>query len=143
VSLYSLLYVSRSLVTGQTAEVAVADIVGTARQRNAQLGVCGALLFTGARFAQVLEGARAAVEELMTSINRDPRHADIVIIQAGEIPRPRFAKWALAYSGPSIFVSRTVARALDEIARHGTQAKGEGLLKMLEEFPAERPALVS
>lgn len=136
-SLYSLLYVSRSLVTGQTGEIAVADIVGIARQRNAELVVCGALLFTGARFAQVLEGSRAAVEELMTSINRDPRHTDIVIIQAGEISRPRFAKWALAYSGPSIFVSRTVARALDEIATHGCEAKGEGLLKMLEEFPGE------
>ncbi len=136
-SLYSLLYVSRSLVTGQTGETAVADIVGIARQRNAELGVRGALLFTGARFAQVLEGSRAAVEELMTSIDRDPRHTDIVIIQAGDIPRPRFAKWALAYSGPSIFVSLTVARALDEIATHGCQAKGVGLLKMLEEFPGE------
>jgi Sensors of blue-light using FAD len=134
VPLYSLLYVSRSLVGGQTAQVAVADIVDVARRRNAALQVRGALLFTGARFAQALEGPRPAVEELMRSINRDARHTDIVVIHEGDVARPRFAKWALAYSGPSDFVGRTVDRALNEAATQGERARGRNLLRMLQEF---------
>ena len=135
-SVFSLLYVSRSLVHGQAAEIAVADIVSVARQRNLDLGVCGALLFTGTQFSQVLEGSRAGVEELMDSINRDPRHTDIVVIRQGDVPQARFARWTLAYCGPSAFVAQAVEAALDE-ASQGARARGEGLLRLLEEFSSE------
>lgn len=136
-SVYSLLYVSRSLVEGEAAEAAVADIVSVARQRNAELGVCGALLFTGTRFAQVLEGPRAHVEELMWSIDRDLRHTDIVIVHTENVLRPRFTRWALAYSGPSAFVGRTVEATLEDATRQGVGASGQGLIRMFEEFLAE------
>lgn len=135
-SSFSLLYVSRSLVSGQAAEIAVADIVSVGCRRNAELKVCGALLFTGTRFAQVLEGSRTHVEELMSSIRRDVRHKDIVIIEEGNVPRVRFVGWALAYSGPAAFVGRAVDRALDEATANGARARGERLLRMFEEFRA-------
>jgi len=131
--IYSLLYVSRALVRGAEAEAAVADIVRVARERNAELGVTGALAFTGERFAQVLEGPRAAVKELMVSINRDPRHEDIVIIREGPVAKARFAQWTLAYSGPWAFVGRTIIGALDEAPVPGRQ-KGASLLTLLKEL---------
>ena len=102
--------------------------------------MCGALLFTGARFAQVLEGPRAGVEELMDSINRDARHTDIVIIKQGDTPRRRFATWALAYCGPSAFVAQAVDRALEEAARPAMPAKGEALISLLKEFSSKSSA---
>jgi hypothetical protein len=133
-SAYSLLYVSRSLVHDDTAEVAIADIVTVSRRRNVDLGVCGALLFTGRKFAQVLEGPRVGVEELMASIVADGRHTDIITIQEGDIDRTRFSKWALAYCGPSAFVGRIVDQALDDAAALRSSARGETLLMLFEEF---------
>lgn len=130
---FSLLYVSRALVHGPEADCAVAEIVSVARERNGQLGVTGALLFTGDRFAQVLEGTRGAVKELMVRINRDARHTDIAIIREGTVAEARFAQWTLAYSGPSAFIDRTVARTLDEAFVSGRQ-RGDRLLRLLKEL---------
>ena len=130
---FSLLYVSRALVHGPEAEAAVADIVNVARQRNGQLEVTGALLFTGAHFAQVLEGTHGAVKELMVSINRDPRHTEITVIQEGAVAEARFAQWTLAYSGPSNFIDRTVARTLEEALVPG-RLRGHRLLRLLKEL---------
>lgn len=133
-TVYALLYVSKALLPETGAEAAVADIVVTSRQRNARLQVTGALLYSGAHFAQMLEGARASVEELMASIGRDPRHCEISIVREGPVARARFAHWRLAYAGPSSFVDRTIVQALDEMVAE--PRRGDGLIRMLEAFTA-------
>jgi len=138
VPVFSLLYVSRALVHGSEAVSTVADIVKLARERNGQLGVTGALLFTGDRFAQVLEGTRGAVKELMVSINRDPRHTDVTVIREGTVAEARFAQWTLAYSGPSAIIERMVAAALDEASVSGRQ-RGDRLLQLLKELTCGYP----
>jgi hypothetical protein len=101
----SLTYVSRSRL--QPGEQATVDaIVDVASSRNADLGVTGALLFTEVHFAQVLEGAPDAVEELMKSIEADPRHKDVTVLEHSAIDERRFPRWAMAYSGPSIYLDR-------------------------------------
>ncbi len=104
--LRSLLYVSLSNLNlpGEAAEID--RIVGIARARNAALGITGALLFTETRFAQVLEGASAAVGEVMALIERDPRHRDIHVVLDEEITARRFDRWSLAYSGSSLVLDR-------------------------------------
>jgi hypothetical protein len=83
-------------------------IVETSRGRNFDLMVTGALIFTEKRFAQWLEGPRPAIDELMASINRDPRHRDVRVIKiADDVPR-RFASWSLAYWGTATFVDRLI-----------------------------------
>lgn len=99
--IYTLLYVSRNLVDVAGSSAEVSRIVEVSRPRNAALGVTGALIFAESHFAQSLEGTQAAVEELMQSIRRDPRHCDIRVLQAGEAQARRFAHWSLAYYGPS------------------------------------------
>lgn len=96
----SLLYVSQRLASDGDVD----DIVAVARARNAQLQVTGALITSPGRFAQILEGPRAAVDRLMDSIRRDRRHADVEILLYDDIDRRRFPDWSLAYSGASVFV---------------------------------------
>ncbi|KTS03075.1 hypothetical protein SB2_04855 [Methylobacterium radiotolerans] len=96
----SLLYVSRRM----SSDVEVRNIVETSLARNAQLGITGALVASRERFAQILEGPRAAVDALMDSIRRDRRHAGVEVLVYDDIDRRRFADWTLAYSGASVFV---------------------------------------
>ena len=104
----SLLYVSRSLLVLPEQAEEIQKIVEVARSRNARLDVTGALIFTEARFAQVLEGSTEAVEELMASIRRDPRHKDVEVVEVAEITSRRFPNWTMAYSGPSFYVDRHI-----------------------------------
>lgn len=105
---YSLLYVSKTLLEFPQGDAEVANIVEVGLARNAQLGVTGALISTPSYFAQVLEGERAAVDELMASINADPRHMRIKMVREVEEER-RFPIWSMAYSGYASFVDRQIA----------------------------------
>jgi hypothetical protein len=131
--LYSLLYLSRALVRGDAADAAVAEIVRVSRERNRRLDVTGALLFSGGHFAQILEGGKAGVDELMRSILRDPRHCAIAVVQQGEAAARRFPDWSLAYAGRSTFVDRELEGALGAGPAAAPGRAGR-ILTMLTEF---------
>jgi len=128
-NLHRWFYASRSQLPTAWSDAAVADIVAVSRRRNAALAVTGALLFTGARFAQIIEGPDAAVAELQASIARDPRHGDVQTILSGPHEARLFDDWSLAYAGPSLFVSSQVEAALDEVPR-----SADRLVQILREF---------
>lgn len=98
---YRLIYFSRSELADDVAGWAntVRAILDVSRSRNARLGVTGALAFNGTNFIQVLEGRRSAVLEVYGSIERDPRHADVLVVEQGPVARREFADWAMAYVG--------------------------------------------
>lgn len=128
--MFSLMYVSQALLRPEEADEAVADIVQVSTARNASLDVTGALLFTGDRFAQWLEGEESAVLELMSRIRRDVRHTGIIMLQQGPANRRRFANWSLAYHGRSTYAAATVERAADE----GADIAVGKLTRLLEEL---------
>ncbi len=113
-NLLSLLYVSRSTLSPDTAADAVRAIVATSRTRNPRLGLTGALLFTGEHFAQVLEGPAGTVDRVMAEIARDPRHREVIVVARDRIAARRFGSWSMAYSGPSQFVALHVTRLLED-----------------------------
>jgi Sensors of blue-light using FAD len=92
---YRLVYRSHSLL-GATNEAGLADILKTARHKNADLGVTGALMLYDDWFAQVLEGPQAVVEALYARIKADTRHDGIRLTEAGPAPKRLFGKWAMA-----------------------------------------------
>src|ERR1700692_4200905 len=84
-SLYRLIYRSREVIA-QIAPDAVTEaglqrelraIVSTARWRNKDDNLTGALLFTGGGFTQVLEGRREIVERTFARVAADHRHTDV------------------------------------------------------------------
>jgi hypothetical protein len=93
------LYTSR-MADGQPVSM-VADILRRARERNQRLGLTGALIFDGERFAQLLEGEPVAVMNLVAVIQQDARHTDFTELFQALDDRPRlFGRWSAGWSAP-------------------------------------------
>jgi hypothetical protein len=133
--LKTLLYVSKSLIAPTDTAREVERIVTVARARNAELGVSGVLISTEARFAQVLEGPRAAVDLLMESILVDPRHEQVTISRDEAVRQRRFPHWSLAYCGASLYVDRHVRPLLEPALQGPDQRRNcDRLLLLMEEL---------
>lgn len=100
------LYISVSALPADAYAMVLDAIVEVSRRRNADLGVTGALLFSGSRFAQLIEGPADSVAILRAAIERDVRHRNVTTIEAGAVDDRLFEGWSLAYSGQSTFVDR-------------------------------------
>ncbi|MCS6997120.1 MAG: BLUF domain-containing protein [Casimicrobiaceae bacterium] len=88
------------LVYASQAHVAVTpevfdDILNVSRRKNAQTGITGVLCTNGHVFLQLLEGSRAAVNQLYGRILRDPRHRDVQLLHFEEIHERKFASWSM------------------------------------------------
>lgn len=102
------LYVSASRLTGMSRFSQVERLVEDAQRRNEAMGLTGALIFSGSRFAQFLEGPRDAVEGTLQKIWLDDRHERITVLRDGRADCRRFGNWTLSYSGPSLYVDRHI-----------------------------------
>ncbi|MFZ4409057.1 MAG: BLUF domain-containing protein [Paracraurococcus sp.] len=96
---FRLVYASRSLLTEQEVAAEIPRILDTARRNNAGEGITGALLCSADAFVQVLEGPMAAVERTFERIQCDPRHAEVVVLEAAPAAARDFAGWAMAFAG--------------------------------------------
>jgi blue light- and temperature-responsive anti-repressor len=106
-SLYRLIYRSREVIA-EVAPDAVNEaglqrelraIVSTARWRNKDDNLTGALLFTGGGFAQVLEGRREIVERTFERIAVDRRHTDVTVLSFTPTPQRSFPDWPMGFCG--------------------------------------------
>lgn len=104
--LYRWIYVSRATFACADRDQIAANIAKLSRARNASLGVTGALVFSGERFAQLLEGSEAGIHDLQRSIMRDPRHADITTVLNEAGATRMFEDWSLLYATSSRFLGR-------------------------------------
>ena len=133
----SLLYVSTSLLGMADGPKQVDDIVSVSRSRNAALGVTGALVMARSHFAQVLEGERRAVDELMLSIRRDRRHSGLNVVDVAEIAERRFPLWAMAYTGHATYVERQIVPLLPALQEARKRRETvQRLLTLMQEFLA-------
>jgi hypothetical protein len=107
-----LTYVSRSAIAAGRHGCEFSDMIAVAKARNAALGVTGALIHVQGYFAQVLEGNRDDIEELMVSIRRDPRHGELEIAETCAITERSFKSWMLAYDGDAVYIEHQVRAAL-------------------------------
>lgn len=126
-------YISTSRLDVRQIEQGVREIVDSSISRNRLLSVTGALLFTGQKFAQYLEGSPAAIAQLRQSICEDPRHEATHTIAYGPIDYRRFLDWSLAYAGPSRFVAAKVEDALNGALNEGGE-EVEALAELLAGF---------
>ncbi|MBB3956633.1 BLUF domain-containing protein [Novosphingobium sediminicola] len=123
------LYASRCALPSAWAQRAVDDIVVKSIPRNASLEVTGALLFTGSRFVQFLEGPAESVVAIRQNILADRRHHDIVTFLSGGRAERIFSNWSLAYAGPSLFV----ADKIENLFHNGVHNTSE-VIDLLEQF---------
>lgn len=130
-------YVSRCIVPPDQHASTLRDIVSVARQRNELLMVTGCLVFTGAWFAQYLEGPPVSVSDLQKSIIADKRHTDVNTVGEDKIETRRFSEWSLAYAGPSVWISQTIEETLSE-AQKADEIKAQIWVRLMEQFITTR-----
>ena len=132
-AIYRWIYASTSELPVQRIGAEIDDIVSASAPRNATLDVTGVLIFARCRFAQYLEGPQDAIEELMASILRDPRHRDIMTLSYGAHDRRAFGNWALAYRGGSTFIAEQIAFAINDVTGNA-EGGVDRLVEIMREF---------
>ncbi len=85
--LYQIVYCSRAADGVDDAEVQ--RIVASSRRHNPVNDITGVLVFGSGVFFQWIEGPRAKIEQLMTTLHGDGRHHDIVTLSQTEEVRER------------------------------------------------------
>lgn len=98
-SLFRITYASRNVIPDGELDAELGRILGSSRRRNGGLGVTGALVFSTDCFVQTLEGPCEAVEAVFEAIQRDPRHDEVVVLEANPATAREFGAWAMAYGG--------------------------------------------
>ena len=94
--MHRIVYLSRASL-GLT-EGAIDQLVQSAREKNARLGITGALLFERGHFFQVLEGPRRELRALFRKIRADERHSEVRLLIEDDSDCRRFASWSLAWN---------------------------------------------
>jgi blue light- and temperature-responsive anti-repressor len=134
---YKILYCSKNLIEGENAkrDAEITQILQTARRKNKQQNVTGALLFNSGYFAQALEGPRLAIETIFERIQRDPRHGDVTVLSSQTGGHRDFPEWSMAYVAPpgGPGSAGTAAVATDTALLHPAASADEvlGLLRSL------------
>ena len=92
-NLRSLAYTSHAAWDLQATDLE--SIHRTARESNALNGVTGLLVFNGTHFLQVIEGAEAAIDDLLERVRRDRRHSGLEVIDERTIENRSFPDWSM------------------------------------------------
>jgi hypothetical protein len=87
-------------------------IYRTARELNALDGITGLLVFNGTHFLQIIEGAEAAINDLVERLRRDPRHNGFEVRDQRTVEERSFPDWSMEL----VRVSASFFEARDSIA---------------------------
>ncbi len=130
--LVRLLYASRAAapVDHDTVE----SILQQSRRYNPTLGVTGILCYGGDVYMQVLEGGRAAVNELYNKIVRDPRHTEVLLLHYEEVPERHFAGWTMGQVNISKINPSTLLKYSDHPHLDPFAASGKASLALVQEL---------
>lgn len=91
--LFRLVYASRFTGPDRALDETLRSIIAQSIQKNRMVDVTGFLLAGEERFLQLLEGPEHSVRATYARIGLDPRHADLVLIQAQPATQRLFRDW--------------------------------------------------
>ena len=139
---YQVAYWSRNRIAGGPHAVteSVRSILATSRCNNINLGITGVLLFSQGYFAQLLEGARPAVELILDRIMRDRRHDDIVLVHERSNGPRDFGAWSMAFVRQTSFQDIVIEPSDADPVSLGLSREGSTLLEMLR-YLVREPAV--
>ena len=131
--LVRLLYASRAT---DTSLAAVEAILTHSRSQNASCGVTGILCYGMGTFLQAIEGGRMVISELYGSIQKDPRHKEIVLLSYEEISERRFGGWTMGQVNFSRLNQMTLLKYSENPKLDPYVMSGKAALALLEELMA-------
>lgn len=132
--LVRLLYASRA--RGAVSQDILEAILTESRRNNPAQGITGILCYGGDVYMQLLEGGRAAVNDLYNRIVRDERHDPVTLLHYQEITERHCSGWTMGQVNlhkvnPSILLKYSERPQLDPFSTSGCAA-----LALLEELMA-------
>mgnify|MGYP000120767883 CR=1 FL=1 len=86
-------YTSESQIPQAKLEKSLSEIEDVAQKKNSEMEITGALFYLNSRFLQIIEGEKAALEDLMKTLHHAPRHSDIVYLKDSPIEKRSMATW--------------------------------------------------
>lgn len=109
------------------------DILEASRRNNPKMNVTGALMFNANCFVQVLEGPRAAIEQLLQRLHLDARHKSVAVLAFSPIVERAFPDWSMAFVGAQGADGRLAAFAA-ESGFDPMRMSGEATLEFLHKM---------
>lgn len=138
-ALYRLAYISRNEIIGDEASIRaeIEQILASARAKNQNYQITGALMFNAGYFAQILEGAHDEIQAIFERIQYDARHSQVIILSFEPISERVFTQWSMGYIGTdsaasSLFADITLASDFDP-----SKLSGDRVLELLKEHLLE------
>jgi methanogenic corrinoid protein MtbC1 len=110
----------------------LSDILDVAVTRNANEALTGTLVYDQGRFIQWLEGPKASLDRVVSSIRNDPRHADFEVLRERQIKERAFSDWRMRLA---------VRRAQPLMLPAGTLQAPDAPLDALLAYPDAAPSL--
>jgi len=112
--LVQLVYRSRSKIDGKEYD----RLLATCQRNNPKRGITGVLITHAGWFLQVLEGPAEEVSGLVSQIEADPRHSNVLLLRLSSVRSRDFGDWSMA----SVAVDE---RRFLDFADHAVNAEGE------------------
>ena len=97
-SLSRIVYFSENRIEPTERDRQITELQRVAVSRNRRCQVTGALVYDDRWFAQALEGEIHFVEDILDSILRDARHANVTIVSKIIVPERLFGKWSMGFA---------------------------------------------
>ena len=91
--LRQLFYLSRT--DPQMTDSDVRQILRASQRNNRRKDITGCLLYSGKRFAQILEGEPVALDEIVTKIAADKRHYQFLVAIDRQVAKRTFPNWSM------------------------------------------------
>ncbi len=131
--LVRLLYASRAI---NTSPGAIDAILTQSRLHNPESGITGILCYGGGIFLQAIEGGRMSISALYGQIQRDVRHADVVLLHYEEISERRFGGWTMGQVDTSRINASILLKYAEKPELDPYSVSGKVSLALLEELMA-------
>lgn len=97
--LVQLIYVSSTV--GLMSQDELKELLISARDANKKHGITGMLLHDHGNVMQVIEGPKAAIEQLYQNLENDPRHVGVIVLVNEPITEREFPEWSMSYQNLS------------------------------------------
>jgi len=75
----------------------IEDFLFQVREKNKSLTITGILLLIQGKFVQYIEGPAEEIDKVYTSISKDSRHTDMILLDSGDLKERQFENWSMAY----------------------------------------------
>jgi hypothetical protein len=136
--LSQLVYVSNRNTNCTTGEIE--KILASCKQNNPPLNITGVLLYSEAKFIQLVEGEAKVIMSLYDKIKSDPRHSNVMMISYNPIKEKSFPSWHMGTRD----ISKTDVQFKTDISAEdkkvfteilgGKEESGQKVLNLLKRF---------